>query len=191
MPETLIIAASPRPGGNSDHAAKLLAPALGPQAALVHLRGLHLRPCDGCGGCKRGPCVHQDDATALHRRMLAADVVLFCAPIYYYHLPAHFKALIDRSQWVYEAKRRADPDIATLPTRPAASVLIAGRPRGDRLFQGAALTLDYFCEPFHLHHATPLELRGYDAPGDLAADPEACARVEAYVRTLVMTPPRT
>jgi multimeric flavodoxin WrbA len=56
--------------------------------------------CLGCGTCQRNldepGCRQRDDALAIFRRMLAADVVVYATPLYAWSFPAQLKALLDR-----------------------------------------------------------------------------------------------
>jgi len=121
-----------------------------------------------------------DQAETVFGWMLAAPLLLFSSPIYFYHLPAGFKGLIDRAQRFYAARIAEDPVLTALSRRSAHVCLVAGRPRGEKLFEGSLLTLRYFLWPFNVALAEPLCLPGLDAPGDLRAAPEAEARVAAY-----------
>ena len=55
-------------------------------------------PCLGCEYCRShdGACIHGDDMTQLLPRVLAADLVVFVTPIYYFGFSAQLKAFIDR-----------------------------------------------------------------------------------------------
>jgi len=177
----VVFGCSPRRGGNSDMAARLFVEGLraaGGAAREVRLADCAIEPCLGCGVCRRSPghrCVlaAKDQAEELFGLMLAAPFVLFATPIFFYHLPAHFKALIDRSQSYYEKSMARDPSVTGLPWRTAHVALVAGRPTGERLFEGSLLTLKYFLVNFKLRLAEPLIFRGKDAPGDLVADEAA------------------
>ncbi len=189
----LVLALSPRAGGNSDAAAGLFARgaarALGAPVPVTRLREFRVRPCTACHACAGGgPCPQDadDDAGRLLAALAGAPAVFLAAPIYFYHLPAQAKALVDRSQRWYERARAADPAVAGLAPRPAYCCLVAGRPEGRRLFEGALLTLKYFLASFRLELCDPLTLRGVDAPGDLAADAGACAALEALGRRAVL-----
>lgn len=179
----VIFRCSPRLDGNSDAAARLFAEgvrAAGGDPLLIRLADYALEPCLGCGACRRSPghrCVlaAKDQAEELFGLLLAAPFVLFASPIFFYHLPAHFKAFIDRSQSYYEKAMARDPAVTGLPRRVAHTALVAGRPTGERLFEGSLLTLKYFLVNFSYELAEPLTFRGKDAPGDLAADKEAGA----------------
>jgi len=184
----LVLACSPRKGGNSDTAAALLAEGLISADAsprLVHLRDLDITPCRGCQACGRDPkhrCVlmEQDQSEELFRLIMAAPMLFFASPIFFYHLPAGFKGFIDRAQRFYEARLSGDPALAALAPKLAHMCMVSGRPRGEKLFEGSFLTMRYFLWPFNATLGEPLLLPGYDAPGDLSGDESARDRVRAY-----------
>jgi len=191
--ETVVFACSPRGGGNSDLAAALFAEGVasaGGRARIAHLRDYAVTPCLGCRKCAVSPgnsCVlaAKDDCERLFDLINRAPLAVFCSPIYFYHLPAGFKALIDRAQRFYElrgARQTLGPARDEPAPRPARIVLVAGRPKGEKLFAGSLLTLSYFLKCFRLTPASPLTLRGLDAPGDLASDEDAAEAVRAYGR---------
>lgn len=56
-------------------------------------------PCRGCFSCwtkSPGSCVIRDDMTDILERIKAADVVVWSFPLYYFGIPSHLKALMDR-----------------------------------------------------------------------------------------------
>lgn len=180
MDEAVIFACSHRRGGNTDHAARLMAEGVGVaggHAEIIYLRNHKVLPCLACGYCcesvdRRGRerCVlgAKDEAFELFAKLFSARTVLFASPIYFYHLPSLFKTWIDRSQQFWTARQTGEPWVADLPRRTAHAVLAAGRPEGARLFEGAALTLKYFLHNFNMTLAEPLLLRGIDDRTDLA-----------------------
>ena len=179
----VILACSPRPGGNSDAAAELLASAAaggGNGCEMLRLRDFTILPCRGCNHCGRDPesqCLlaGEDQAEELFARLLAAPWVVLCSPIYFYHLPGAFKGFIDRAQRFYRLRERLGPD--PRPRRRAHAVLVAGRPRGERLFEGSVLTLKYFLDPLGLDLERTVLLRGIDGPGSLRGNAGAVAGI--------------
>ncbi|WP_051261017.1 flavodoxin family protein [Desulfovibrio inopinatus] len=178
-----LFAASPRAGGNSDRALDEFAQGVreaGGDCNALYLRKHRILPCVSCGVCEQtqgGPCplAEKDDSAPLFDALLSSDFVFFASPIYFYHLPAHFKAFIDRGQRYYEAALANRSEMLALPSRRAAACLVAGRKKGERLFEGAALTLSFFLEPFRIRLEPQMGLRGIDASGDLASNPTDCA----------------
>jgi len=179
MNKSVIYACSHRRGGNSDRTATLLAQGVaeaGGEADVIYIRNHSVMACLACGYCdeaefKQGVarCVlgQQDEAYDLFKPMLTAKTVFFTSPIYFYHLPSLFKTWIDRSQQFWAAKRLGEPWVADLPKRTAHAVLHAGRPTGDKLFDGAQVTLKYFLHNFNFTLAEPLLFRGIDERDDM------------------------
>ncbi len=187
-------ACSPRSGGNSDQALTIVLEQLA--AAQVSTARLALRdhcvlPCVGCQRCDLPPggeCFQKskDQSNFLYTPLFTARAVCFAAPIYFYHLPAGFKAFIDRTQSYYVLKRRGVALMRDLPPRKAYVILVAGRAKGEKLFEGSLLTLQYFLEPFNITLAEPCLVRGMDKVGDLQQPDasEAVAALTAYGKLL-------
>ena len=180
---------SPRRGGNSDAAAQAFAGGAAEAGGAVRfqaLRNLSLLPCQGCQACAAPPhacpLARQDEAESFFAALLTAPVVCFAAPIYFYHLPGFFKGLVDRAQRYFALAEAGSPLLAGLSPRPACVILQAGRPKGEKLFEGSLLTLKYFLKTFRMTLAEPLLLRGKDGPRDLADDPAALEAVREYGR---------
>ena len=97
----LALVGSPRPGGNSTIMAdRLLRGAADRGAAVerVDLATCTIHPCQGCLRCNvRQRCVLEgDDWPQLSAQISAADVVVFSSPIYFHHVSAPLKQVIDR-----------------------------------------------------------------------------------------------
>ena len=192
----LILACSPRRGGNSDHAASLLREAI-PHARLVHLRDFAVSPCLSCGRCAVSgtpcPLMQTDDSAPLFAALAKAATLFIVSPIYFYHLPAQFKALIDRSQFLWMNTEHAaaslpDETMAharnTRQNRKAGAVLIGARTAGNHLFTGSILTLRYWLRVFDYTLADPLTLYGLDHPEELARHAEGAERIRHYASGL-------
>lgn len=97
----IVLTGSPRKNGNSDI------------LATQFIRGVEenhqevirfdaafkqVHPCVACNTCrmKGGPCVFQDDFAQISQEIIAADMVVFASPIYYFGISAQLKAVIDR-----------------------------------------------------------------------------------------------
>lgn len=99
--KTIGINSSPRKNGNTQtlvEAALAGAAEKGSETSIVHLRDLEINGCLGCEGCKRRPgkCVQEDDLTPLMQQMAASDAIVLGTPVYWFHVSAQCKALIDR-----------------------------------------------------------------------------------------------
>jgi hypothetical protein len=188
MDHAAVFACSHRRGGNSDHAAELLAEGVrraGGRAEVLYIRNFEVMPCLACGYCDapertgRERCVlgPTDQAWDLFAHCLSARTILFASPIYFYHLPSRLKTWIDRGQQFWRARLDNEPWIADLPPRTARAVLLAGQPSGEKLFDGARLTLKYFVHNFNMTLADPLVFRGVDTRDDLRAKGDFEARI--------------
>lgn len=185
---TLILACSPRRGGNCDAAAAIVREAVGPGAPPVTaLRDYRVSPCVSCGSCThqpgRCPLQDTDDGARLFALIQEASKLVLVSPVYFYHLPAQLKALIDRSQlwWLSREAGRGMPRMS----RTAYPILVGARPSGKRLFEGSLLTLRYWLDLFGYELAEPLTLYGLDGPTDLAANPARRDAVARYARETV------
>lgn len=189
----MVLACSARAGGNSDLAATLFSEGLreaGGDARTLNVRDYPVSPCTACLLCEQGidccPAGTRDKSETFFQELITAPLLCFASPIYFYHLPGILKLLIDRGQFYYSLDRNDDQRVTSLPQRKAYAVLVAGRPTGERLFEGSLLTLRYFLEPFRIQLADPLLLRGLDGPGDLAKDSKARQMVLDYGRAAAL-----
>ena len=92
---------SPRPHGNTDTLADAVldgARSAGCSTERHALRALHIHHCTGCGNCgrKNRLCIFRDDAETLYQAMIAADVLLFVTPVYWYGPTSIMKTFLDR-----------------------------------------------------------------------------------------------
>ena len=107
MEEVLLIATSPRQGGNSDDAAQIVFDELkakGCTAKLIHLHEHRIERCQGCLNCQRGEdCNIEDDFPTLWARVKAASTVVYFVPVYWCSPPGLMKDFVDRTVVDYEA----------------------------------------------------------------------------------------
>ena len=187
MKAPLVLACSPRRGGNTDTAAALLADALSRSSGLApadirRVAELAPGPCRACDACAATPgsCVQRDAALPLLRDLAAAPVACLVSPIYFCHVPAQAKALMDRAQTFWHLPPNGRPGAG----RRLGVVLLGARPRGDTLFSGALLTIRYMAEALGMGMADPLMLYGLDGMDALRGRPDMGERVTEYGRAL-------
>lgn len=184
-PSALIAACSPRRRGNSDLAAGLVAEGLGMPSSCVRVADASVSPCQSCGACALSPgsCILDvpgDGAARLYGSVFASPLTVVISPIYFYHLPAQAKAWMDRAQRWWMAKPEDRPGCG----RTMAALLVAARPRGERLFEGAERSLRFLASSLGMTWGGSLCLYGLDGPGDLAADAEKQARIRGWAAML-------
>lgn len=159
---------------------------------IVYLRDYAIKPCIACYACqpKEGkalslseqeepatlypPCplqkTHQDQSADLFHILLYAPALYISAPIFFYHLPAHLKAFMDRGQSYWLHRMAHDPLLCSLPQRPAWISLIAGRKKGEKLFEGSMVSLRFFLHIFNFAIQDSQHLLGYDEADAVQSD---------------------
>lgn len=178
----VIFACSHHRKGNSDLAANLFLEGIqraGGSAETILLGDLDLHHCIGCLKCrtsKNNFCIfaNSDEAQDLYLKIIQAPFTFFASPIYFYHLPSRLKTFIDRGQWAFEANSLSTPLFKNLVERPSYACFVAGRPRGEKLFEGAELSLKYFLKYFKISLEQAISFKNIDSPRDLESQPEKC-----------------
>jgi multimeric flavodoxin WrbA len=100
--KVLVLAASPRQGGNSELLCDqfvLGAQDAGHQVEKIALREKKIGYCVACDYCQAhgGVCAQKDDMAEILEKMVAADVIVMATPVYFYTMNAQMKTLIDRT----------------------------------------------------------------------------------------------
>jgi multimeric flavodoxin WrbA len=101
MKKVLAINGSPRPAGNTSHLLQAFVDGTREHAAeteVFHSHLLRLEDCTGCLRCNvlKRCSISGDDWGGLSQKILDSDVLVFAAPIYFHHVPASLKRVIDR-----------------------------------------------------------------------------------------------
>lgn len=185
----LLLCASPRTG-NSLEAARLFAAGFNaakaeamPELKPSLLSAYRLLPCVDCGTCRQGkscPLTERDDSAALLGAFVSAPLIAIAAPIYFYHIPAQLKALLDRCQQYYAWREKGFGGLEKLPRRKAFVMLSAAREQGSQTFNGALLSLKFALAPFNIDIKAPIMMRGLDDATDMAKRPDYHASLKAY-----------
>jgi putative NADPH-quinone reductase len=131
------INASPRKKANTQTLVETIldgAAEQGAETCLVNLRELDINGCLGCEGCKKqlGKCVQRDDLTPLMQAMTAYDAIVLGTPVYWYHVTAQFKMLVDRLYSFIEIGKNPETGEETFASHfPAGRRMIIVISRGD------------------------------------------------------------
>ena len=178
-----IFSCSPRAGGNSDFCASLLYKQLEQQkqqaqpersAEIFYPCRKPLQTCIACGFCDngKGKCAfskqENDIVTNLYASLFQVDTAFFIVPMYFYHVPANFKAFLDRAQAWYAVPKEQKPANNLVIDL----ILIGAREKGDKLFEGAKLSIKYAIECIGARLGSCLCLYGLDKADDLANNPQ-------------------
>ena len=160
-----------------------------------YIRDYSILPCVSCGTCETSapqyesaqylkhffcPLAKKDTSLELLHPLVACSTLCIVAPIYFYHLPAAFKGLIDRTQTFWNASLAGANIPAFAAPRKCFVVLIAARPVGEQLFAGALLSLGLALKGLNMHMSDSLLLRGLDAAGSVQNNSATVEQLEQY-----------
>jgi len=184
MTEVVVLAGSPRTGGNTE---KLLAGFLrGAEDAGGEVHKITVAELEIEGWTSEVQCAedgrHQagDDFDRVSQELVAADVIVVASPVYFRNVPAQLKALIDRSQcqWIrkYVEKKPLPPSSTGHERRRGVFLSVGGNDHEH--FRGAKETIRSFFDVYEIDYWGELLFGGLDAQGD--ADEQPRAFQEAY-----------
>jgi len=169
--KVLFILGSPRKGGNTE---LLLEPVMqgivdaGSSSEFVRLTDLDIHPCQACGGCSEtGVCVIPDDMQRLYKKIDSVGRIVVGSPIYFYGVTAQAKAFIDRCQALWSRKYLLGQRPAGKNGRKGYFVGVAAT-QGERVFEGAIMTVRYGLDAMDFAYAGELLVRGADKKGEVA-----------------------
>ena len=94
------ICGSPREKSNSERGLRYALKRLeemGFQTELTTLRDKTIHHCEGCFACRKGPCVHQDDMTAINEALCRCDGLILSTPVYLGMPTGQMKTMVDRT----------------------------------------------------------------------------------------------
>jgi multimeric flavodoxin WrbA/putative sterol carrier protein len=96
----IVVNGSPRAeNSNSMQLTRAFLDGAGYDAEIIAATKLSIKPCLGCFSCWQktpGQCAIKDDMAGLLNKVIAADVMIWSFPLYYFSLPGTLKNFIDR-----------------------------------------------------------------------------------------------
>ena len=145
----------------------------GAEVEKVLVSKLKIAPCLEIYACfKDGNCTIKDDMQPLYKKLLEADHIIFASPIFFYGVTSQAKAVIDRCQALWA--RRHVLGMGKEDKRERRGLFISvGATRGEKLFDGAILTVKYFFDAIGVKYFGDLLVRGIDNKGQINEDPAA------------------
>jgi multimeric flavodoxin WrbA len=139
----------------------------GAEVEKVLVSKIKISPCLEIYAClKDGDCAIKDDMQLLYKKLLEADHIVFASPMFFYGVTSQAKAIIDRCQalWV----RRHVLGMGKEDNRARRGVFISvGATKGEKLFDGAVLTVKYFFDAIGVKYSGDLLVRGIDKKGEI------------------------
>ncbi len=179
------ISGSPREGGNTDTLlSEFLAEAqvLGARVQKIVPARMKIRPCIECRTCEdKGFCSIDDEMGEVYRLLREADVLAVASPIFFYGVTGSLKALIDRTQCLWARRsvlKIVDPGA---PSRKGVFISV-GATKGEKLFDGAGLTMKYFFDAVGARLSGSLLYRRIEHLGDIERHPTALSDARALAR---------
>lgn len=120
MKKILIIQGGGRPNGNTARLVNAFskgAEDAGHEVELVSLLKTEINGCLGCNACRYGkPCVQRDGFNELVPKIMAADLLVFASPLYFWTISARLKAFIERFYCI--AQEDNDPPLGRYERYP-------------------------------------------------------------------------
>ncbi|MDO4302158.1 MAG: flavodoxin family protein [Clostridia bacterium] len=97
----LVLAGSPRKGGNSDRLCdEFIRGAIksGHYVEKIYINDMNIGACQACYACRgTGECFIKDDMADILDKMIKCDVIVMATPVYFYTMDGQMKTLIDRT----------------------------------------------------------------------------------------------
>ena len=183
---------SPRKGGNTEI---LLEETLkgaegeGAEIERLFLSDLDITPCTECHGCdSTGDCVILDEMQKIYTKLLEADIIILASPIFFYGVTAWAKAVIDRSQALWAKKYLVnDPSMGNRGKRRKGFFISVAATKGQKVFEGAILTVKYFFDALNAEYTGELVYRGVEGKSEILKHPKALEQAREAGRRLVRT----
>ena len=168
-PDLLAIYGSPRKNGNTDTLLSYFingAKSSDIEVEEIFLRDLIISCCHGCRACDQtGICIIQDDMSSLYSQFSKCTFIAVASPIYFYAVSSLTKIMIDRCQCFWAKKYLLKtPNNET--TRKGLFFSVGGS-NGEKLFNGARLTVKYFFDALDIEYCDELFMRQVDNKGDI------------------------
>ncbi len=175
----LVISSSPRIGGNTDLLADEVirgAAEAGAGTEKIALADMNISPCRECGHCaKNGECQIQDDMQILYDKFREYHRIVLASPIYFMAHCAQAKIVIDRCQAFWSRKYVLKlPVIEKEPKAARIGAFVScGGTRGEKVFQGAKVTMKYFFDVLDMEYREDLFYNQMDEKGAVSDHPTA------------------
>jgi multimeric flavodoxin WrbA len=186
--KALGIFGSPRRGGNTELLLReMLRGCRDGQIEVeeIYLRDLKITPCLEIYACRKdGRCPIRDDMMPLYDKLIDTDVLALASPVFFYSVSAHAKAFIDRCQAFWAKKYLLKQPVAPGKGGRKGVFLSVGGSKGEKIFDGALMTMKYFFDTLDMVPYKSLLYRGVDEKGEILRHPTAMADAYALGKEL-------
>ena len=109
---------------------------------LYNVNKISVEPCKACDYCvdHQGECIiEDDDMREIYKRLETCDLLIIASPVYFSAFPSKIKALIDRTQMLYNLKDRS-----IIKKKKMVVIGVGGAPHYPRQFQAVVNTLEWY-----------------------------------------------
>jgi multimeric flavodoxin WrbA len=184
---------SPRKDGNTDLLMQAFVDGVreaGGEPREIFLRDLKFSPCIDCGGClKTGSCVLRDDLDDVYPHLIAADVIVLAAPVFFYGLNALAKAMVDRTQCFWARKYLLGRGLRQERGSEGRGILLSvGGAKGQKNFDGILLTAKYFFDALDMPFSHNLMYEKIDEKGAIRQHPTALEEARSLGHEIMKSP---
>ena len=165
MSKIVVLAGSPRIGGNTDVLVESFVKGASEQneVEVISVHDYQVNPCMGCNSCftREGNLCHQgDDMPRIYEKLAQADVLIIASPVYFYGVSAQLKAVIDR----LHAPARNMFKIKKL------GMILVGAATLPELFDSILMQHKLILNFFHLEDAGTVLVRGAREKGAVGCE---------------------
>ena len=146
---------------------------MGAEVEKVLVSKLKVSPCLELYECRKdGKCPIKDDMRRFYEKLIEADHVVFASPIFFYGITSQAKAIVDRCQALWMRKHVLGMGKDDKRTRKGVFISV-GATRGEKLFEGAILTVKYFFDAINVEYYDNLLVKGVDGKAEIKQHPSA------------------
>jgi multimeric flavodoxin WrbA len=156
--------------------------AAGHSVERIYLHNKSINGCMGCAKCREHAdkiaCIQKDGAPEIMEKMIAADVVLYATPIYFWGFSAQIKALIDRGYALVTNYHQ--PNQTSLMKGSRVGLLTTGADEYENNAEGMFTAFDRIVDFLMAEKAGELYIGNCKKPADLSDDVREQAKELAH-----------
>lgn len=165
--EILAIVGSHRNGKNTQKALDFFMKQIKVEHAytLYNVNKIRVEACKACDYCvaHQGECIiDDDDMNEIYKRLETCDLLIIASPVYFSAFPSKIKALIDRTQMLYNLEDRS-----LIKPKKMVVIGVGGAPHYPRQFQAVVNTLEWYKKYLNCEEIGFVEFSHTDEVGTL------------------------
>lgn len=176
----LAINGSPRIGGNTDILLSQIlksAKSKGAKINKIQLSKLKINFCKECDTASvKSLCNTKDDMHTIFKKIKEADVLILGSPIFFGSLTAQMKAMIDRFQCFWIAKRILKKNLFKDDKKRIGIFISCAAANRKDFFNNAKLIVKNFFATINVEYADEIFCSGVDKKGDILKYPKILKR---------------